>query len=282
MGELNLSEKELEIINTGKGIKNLLKSNKVNWRRTIRFLDYEQKLEQLQIELIKMQNWITDHHQRLVIIFEGRDAAGKGGAIRRFVEHLNPRLLRIVALPKPNATEKGQWYFQRYTQNLPKKGEIVLFDRSWYNRSVVEPVNGFCTKKEYDRFMLQVPEYERMLHEDGIKIIKFWFSITQKEQQRRFDLIKHSLLKQWKMSPVDEKAQELWGSYSQYKIEMFKRTHTKENPWVIIQADRKTRARLESIKYVLGQIPYSQQKDKELLQLNPEIISPFDPAIHKE
>ena len=282
MGELNLSEKELEIINTGKGIKNLLKSNKVNWKRTIRFLDYERKLEQLQIELIKMQNWITDHHERLVIIFEGRDAAGKGGAIRRFVEHMNPRLLRIVALPKPNATEKGQWYFQRYTQNLPKKGEIVLFDRSWYNRSVVEPVNEFCTKKEYDRFMLQVPEYERMLHEDGIKIIKFWFSITQKEQQRRFDLIKHSLLKQWKMSPVDEKAQELWGSYSQYKIEMFKRTHTKENPWVIIQADRKTSARLESMKYVLGQIPYSQQKDKELLQLNPEIISPFDPAIHKE
>jgi len=226
MGELNLSEKELEIINTGKGIKNLLKSNKVNWRRTIRFLDYEQKLEQLQIELIKMQNWITDHHERLVIIFEGRDAAGKGGAIRRFVEHMNPRLLRIVALPRPNATEKGQWYFQRYTQNLPKKGEIVLFDRSWYNRSVVEPVNGFCTKKEYDRFMLQVPEYERMLHEDGIKIIKFWFSITQKEQQRRFDLIKHSLLKQWKMSTVDEKAQELWGSYSQYKIAMFKRTQT--------------------------------------------------------
>src|ERR1043165_5814642 len=177
-------------------------------------LEYEAELERLQIEMVKMQRWVQEKKKRVAILFEGRDAAGKGGTILRFTEHLSPRALRVIALPKPTDEETGQWYFQRYMKHLPNRGEVVFFDRSWYNRAVVEPVNGFCTEDQYDRFMRQVPEFEHMLFEDGITVIKFWFSISKKEQLKRFEGRMENPLRQWKLSPIDARAQELWDAYS--------------------------------------------------------------------
>jgi polyphosphate kinase 2 len=211
--------------------------------------------------LIKMQNWATEKQKRIAILFEGRDAAGKGGAIRRFIEHMNPRMLRVVALPSPTPIEKGQWYFQRYIQQLPNPGEIVFFDRSWYNRAVVEPVNGFCTKRQYKQFMSQVVDFERMLDKDGVQVIKLWFSITKDEQQLRFDNIKSDPLKHWKMSPVDDRAIELWNDYGKYKEEMFRRTNMDFCQWAVIQANIKTKARVEAIKYVLGEVDYPKSEE---------------------
>ncbi len=258
MNMIDLSSEDLELLNSKRGLKYLLQGRTVNVKKALRLAKYEAELETLQIELVKMQNWVVEQNQRLVIVYEGRDAAGKGGAIRRFTEHLNPRGLRVVALPKPTEEEIGQWYFQRYINLLPNEGEIVFFDRSWYNRAIVEPVNGFCTKDQYERFMREVTGFERMLIDDGITLIKFYFSISKNEQLRRLNALKRDPLKRWKLSPLDEKAQELWGPYTQYKRFMFKRTHTKENPWVIIKADNKPQARLESIRYVLDQIPYQE------------------------
>jgi len=254
---MELIENDIELLNTNFGIKHLLKSKKIHLPKVLKYLKYENELDQLQIELIKLQNWIVSKNKRLVILFEGRDSAGKGGAIRRFVEHLNPRRYRIVALPQPTLNEKGQWYFQRYAQRLPNPGEIVFFDRSWYNRAIVEPVNGFCTSKQYRRHMEQIPEFEKMLIDDGVILIKLWFSISKEEQAKRFNSIKKNPLKQWKMSPVDERAQELWDDYTMYKEKMFSKTHTVENPWVIVEANYKIKARLEGIKYVLSRVPYS-------------------------
>lgn len=210
LSETKLQAEDLVRINTSRGLIELLRSKHIKLKDVMESLRYEEELVSLQVELVKLQRWAQDKGKRVCILFEGRDAAGKGGAIRRFTEHLNPRSMRVVALPKPSEAEKGQWYFQRYSKQLPNAGEIVFFDRSWYNRAVVEPVNSFCTINEYDRFMQQVTEYEHMLYEDGIMIVKFSFSISKEEQLSRFNSRKVNPLKQWKLSPIDGKARELW------------------------------------------------------------------------
>jgi polyphosphate kinase 2 len=211
-----------------------------------------------------------------MILFEGRDAAGKGGAIKRFTNSLNPRSYRVVALPKPSDIEKGQFYFQHYMKELPNPGEIVFFDRSWYNRAVVEPVFNFCSQEQYDRFMLEVPEIEHALIDDGIIVIKFWFSISKESQLARFEERTHNPLKQWKLSPVDLQAQQMWDKVTYYKEEMFSRTHTGYSPWIIVNSNNKKKARLESIRYVLSTIPYTgKEKAKSTLHPNPEIVSRY-------
>ncbi|MCK0131111.1 polyphosphate kinase 2 [Flavobacteriaceae bacterium F08102] len=239
----------------------LIKEKKLNIDSVMAELKYQEELRNLQIELVKLQQWIAKNKKRVVVIFEGRDAAGKGGNIRRFSEHLNPRAMNLVALSKPSKIEQGQWYFRRYIKELSNPGEIVFFDRSWYNRAVVEPVMGFCTDEEYKRFMLQVPEFEHMLYEDGVKIIKFWFSISKEEQQRRFESRLKTPLKRWKFSPVDQKGQELWDKYTTYKLQMFSKTHTAYSPWIIVKANQKKIARLESMRYVLSQFDYDGKDD---------------------
>jgi polyphosphate kinase 2 len=205
----------------------------------------------------------------VAIIIEGRDAAGKGGTIRRFTEHLNPRSARVVALPKPTEVQQGQWYFQRYAEQLPNPGEIVFFDRSWYNRAVVEPVMGFCTKQQYKIFMQQVPEFEHMLYEDNLEMVKFWFSISKEVQHERFEARRDDPLKQWKISPVDDRAQERWDVYTKYKERMFSKTHTSYSPWIIVKANDKKKARLESMRYVLATMPY-EGKDNPGTSLSPD------------
>jgi len=213
----------------------------------------------LQTEMVQMQRWVMESQQRLVILFEGRDTAGKGGAIMRFVRFINPRGYRIVALPKPTEVEKGQWYFQRYIKALPDPGEIVFFDRSWYNRAVVEPVMGFCSKEQYQLFMKQVVMVENMLIEDGTKIIKFWFSIDPEEQRRRLDERKTDPLKNWKLSTIDLQAQLKWDDYTYYKDEMFRITGKEYCPWVIIRGKDRDKARLEAMRYVLSKIDYPEK-----------------------
>lgn len=219
-------------------------------------IEYETELIRLQAELVDLQQWVAHNKRRVCVIFEGRDAAGKGGTIRRFTEHLNPRSMRVVALTKPTEVEKGQWYFRRYIKELPNPGEIVFFDRSWYNRAVVEPVMGFCNEEEYSKFMVQVPEFEHMLYEDGVDIIKFWFSINKDEQLRRFESRLKNPLKRWKFSEVDREGQNKWDKYTHFKEQMFSRTHTTFSPWIIIKTDNKKQARLESIRYVLSKFEY--------------------------
>jgi polyphosphate kinase len=271
-----LDADDIARINTNDGLVKLLKSRNIKIKPVLAELKYEEELVQLQIELVKLQRWAQKNGKRIAILFEGRDAAGKGGAIRRFTEHLNPRSIRVVALPKPSEVETGQWYFQRYSIQLPSAGEIVFFDRSWYNRAVVEPVNGFCTDQEYDRFMQQVTEYEHMLYEDGIMIIKFWFSISREEQLERFKSRKVNPLKQWKLSPIDDKAQELWDKYSRYKELMLSRTHTSFSPWIIVQANNKKAARLESIRYVLSSINYAAKETAQIDTFpDPNVVSRF-------
>lgn len=267
---------ELRNLRTKKDLSDLFKRNSSDPRKVLETIRYEEELEKLQIELVKLQRWVQAKGKRIAILFEGRDAAGKGGTIRRFTEHLNPRAMRVVALPKPTEEEKGQWYFQRYAKQLPNRGEIVFFDRSWYNRAVVEPVNNFCTEGQYDIFMQQVPEFEHMLYEDGLIIIKFWFSISKEEQLNRFKSRKANPLKQWKLSPVDMQAQEKWTTYTKFKEQMFSKTHTSFSPWIIVKANNKQKARLESIRYVLSIIPY-EGKDKSGVSLypNPNIITRF-------
>ncbi len=257
MAKLELTQEEIEILNSKIGLKHLLVDKKLNFEKALENARFEIKLRELQTELIKLQNWVIKNQEKVVVIFEGRDAAGKGGAIRRITAHINPRFYRIAALPKPTAEEAGQWYFQRYVNRLPKPGEIVFFDRSWYNRAVVEPVNGFCSENEYQRFMGQVNEFERMIVESGTYLIKFYFSIKKDEQARRFADIKSSPLKRWKMTPVDESAQELWDQYTAYKVKMFKKTNTKICPWVIIDANNKNTARIQATEHILKTIPYN-------------------------
>lgn len=220
---------------------------------------YENELLPLQAELVEFQRWVQKENKKIAIIFEGRDASGKGGTIKRFKEHLNPRAMRVVALNKPTEIEKSQWYFNRYIKELPNAGEIVFFDRSWYNRAVVEPVMGFCTPEQYQTFIIQVPEFEHMLYEAGTILIKFWFSVSKEEQQRRFEKRLNNPLKKWKFSPVDEKGQELWDEFTTYKNQMFSRTHNAFSPWVVIKANDKKQARLESIKYVLSLFDYENK-----------------------
>ncbi|HQR53441.1 MAG TPA: polyphosphate kinase 2 [Burkholderiales bacterium] len=273
---LYLRPEELSDLHSSRDFIQLLRAKHVDVSKIQSAIKYEYELESLQIELVKLQRWIQENGKRVAILFEGRDAAGKGGTIRRFIEHLNPRAMRVVALPKPTEEETGQWYFQRYMKQLPNAGEIVFFDRSWYNRAVVEPVNGFCTRDQYDRFMQQVPEFEHMLFEDGIVLVKFWFSISREVQFARFDSRANNPLKQWKLSPLDGKAQDLWDDYTKYKEVMFSRTHTSFSPWMIVKANNKRRARLESMRYVLSVIDYAS-KDKARVSLfpDPNVITRF-------
>lgn len=228
--------------------------------------DYEDQKFLLQTELLKLQAWVKETRQRLVILFEGRDAAGKGGAIKRFMEHLNPRGARVVALEKPSDVERGQWYFQRYVQHLPTAGEIVLFDRSWYNRAGVERVMGFCSEAEYQEFLRQAPEFERNLVRSGIHFIKFWFSVSREEQRRRFKERKVHPLKQWKLSPVDLASLDKWDDYTRAKEKMFFHTDTADSPWTVVKSDDKKRARLNAMRTVLHAMPY---KDKDAARIGP-------------
>ncbi|MFC4634587.1 polyphosphate kinase 2 [Dokdonia ponticola] len=252
-----LSKEDISLLNSKIGLEILLKSKKIDIPKTLAELKYINTLREKQEELVKLQNWVIENDKKVVIIFEGRDAAGKGGAIRRITEYINPRQFRIVALNIPTEDERKQWFFQRYINQLPKPGEIVFFDRSWYNRAVVEPVNGFCTEHEYEIFMDQVNEFEKMLIQSDTLLIKFYFSITKQEQAKRFKQIKKDPKKQWKMTAVDEKAQELWDQYTTYKQRMFAETNSQIAPWKIIDADKKSPARLEAICHVLETIPYT-------------------------
>ena len=214
---------------------------------------YQQELAKLQIELVKLQRWVQHAGLKVVVVFEGRDAAGKGGSIKRISESLNPRVCRIVALGTPSDREKTQWYFQRYVNKLPNPGEMVFFDRSWYNRAIVEPAMGFCNEKEYNDFMMQVNSFEKMFTDSGIKLIKLYFSITKDEQAKRFEDLRTNSLKKWKLSPVDLRARELWDEFTKYKEEMFAKTNTELCPWKIIDANKKTEARIKAIEYILEQ-----------------------------
>lgn len=265
----SLTEEELAEVNTKKGLLQLLSTKNINVTKALIMLRYERELQKLQIELVKLQRAVQLEGRRVAIIVEGRDAAGKGGTIRRFIEHLNPRSARVVALPKPTEVQKGQWYFQRYAEQLPNPGEIVFFDRSWYNRAVVEPVMNFCTEKQYRVFMQQVPEFEHMLYEDNLELVKFWFSISKEVQHDRFESRRVNPLKQWKISPVDEEAQEHWDLYTKYKDEMFSKTHTSYSPWIIVRANDKKKARIESIRYALSKLNY-QGKESAGINLSPD------------
>ncbi|MEP7329501.1 MAG: polyphosphate kinase 2 [Betaproteobacteria bacterium] len=218
---------------------------------------YERQKYSLQVELLKLQAWVKDTGQKVIILFEGRDAAGKGGTIKRFMEHMNPRGARVVALSKPSEAERGQWYFQRYVQHLPTAGEIVFFDRSWYNRAGVERVMGFCTDEEYREFMRQAPEFERNLVRSGIQLFKFWFSVSQDEQRRRFHESEAHPLKQWKLSPIDTASLDKWEDYTAAKEAMFFHTDTADAPWTVIKSDCKKRARINALRYLLHSLPYS-------------------------
>lgn len=264
---------DFENVSTNEELLKVIKEKKISIEKVQIKLEYEKELKKLQVELVKLQQWIAKNNKRVAVIFEGRDAAGKGGSIRRFMEHLNPRSMRLVALNKPTEVEKGQWYFQRYIKELPNPGEIVFFDRSWYNRAVVEPVMGFCTKEQYKTFLVQVPEFEHMLYEDGVTIIKFWLSISKDEQLRRFDARNDNPLKRWKFSPVDKKGQELWDKYTFYKDEMFSKTHTTYSPWIVVKTNDKKKARVECIRHVLSQFSYEEtEESKTVSNPDPNIV----------
>ncbi len=234
--------------------------------------NYEQQKYRLQVELLKLQAWVKETGAKVVILFEGRDAAGKGGTIKRFMEHLNPRGARVVALEKPSEIERGQWYFQRYVQHLPTNGEIVLFDRSWYNRAGVERVMGFCTDHEYAEFVRQAPEFERMLVRNGTHVIKFWFSVSREEQRRRFRERKVHPLKQWKLSPIDMASLDKWDDYTKAKEAMFFHTDTADAPWTVIKSNCKKRARLNAMRYILHKLPYTNKDTQRIGNLDPLIV----------
>lgn len=261
----SLSKKQLKLLNSKKGLKQFLLNDGISKTKVLRNLTYETRITKLQEELIKLQNWVTENNEKVLILFEGRDAAGKGGAIRRITQHLNPREFKVVALPKPTSEEEGQWYFQRYINQLPREGKIVFFDRSWYNRAVVEPVNDFCTKEQYNIFMDQVNNFERMIIQSGIRLIKLYFSITKEEQAMRFEAIKSNPIKKWKFSNVDQNALKLWDIYTEYKCKMFEHTNTEIASWTIIKANKKTEARIEAIEHILDVIPYSP-KDEAIIK----------------
>ncbi len=242
------------------------------YRNLMRRRVYEKEKYRLQVELLKLQAWVKETGQRVVIVFEGRDAAGKGGTIKRFMEHLNPRGARVVALEKPTDIERGQWYFQRYIEHLPTRGEIVLFDRSWYNRAGVERVMGFCSDDEYDEFMRQAPEFERQLVRSGTHLVKFWFSVSREEQQRRFAERERHPLKQWKLSPIDLASLDKWDDYTLAKEHMFLHTDTEDAPWIVIKSDCKKRARLNALRYVLHRMPYTGKDVERIGALDPLIV----------
>ena len=233
---------------------------------------YERQKYRLQVELLKLQAWVKHTGQRIVILFEGRDAAGKGGTIKRFMEHLNPRGARVVALERPSEVERGQWYFQRYVEHLPTRGEIVLFDRSWYNRAGVERVMGFCSEAEYDEFLREVPEFERQLVRSGVRVVKFWFSVSKAEQRRRFKERRAHPLKQWKLSPVDMASLDKWDDYTRAKEAMFVQCDTSDAPWTVIKSDCKKRARLNAMRYLLNRMPYTNADRASIGAVDPLIV----------
>ena len=235
-------------------------------------LAYEKELTRLQVELLKFQNHVKDKGLKILMIFEGRDAAGKGGTIKRITEHLNPRGARVVALEKPSDKEMSQWYFQRYTKHLPSAGEIVLFDRSWYNRSMVEPVMGFCTERQHHKFLKDAPEFEQMIVDEDIQIFKFYFSVSKDEQARRFKARETDPLKQYKLSPVDKESQKLWDEYSLAKFMMLSATHTEAAPWTIVKSDNKKKARINCIKHILNFIDYPNKINKKDIKVDCDII----------
>ena len=233
---------------------------------------YEHQKYRLQVELLKLQRWVRDTGQKVIVLFEGRDAAGKGGTIKRFMEHLNPRGARVVALNKPTEDERGQWYFQRYVQHLPTSGEIVLFDRSWYNRAGVERVMGFCSDAEYAEFMRQAPVFEQNLVQSGIHLVKFWFSVSRDEQRRRFSERKSHPLKQWKLSPIDTASLDKWDAYTKAKEAMFFHTDTADAPWTVIKSDDKKRARLNALRFMLHSFPYSEKDVERIGVVDPLLV----------
>ena len=239
---------------------------------------YFEELLRLQAELIRLQDWVSYHKEKVVVIFEGRDSAGKGGAIKRITQRLNPRVARVVALPAPSDREKTQWYFQRYVPHLPAGGEIVLFDRSWYNRAGVEKVMGFATDDQVEQFLQDVPEFERMLVRSGIRLVKYWFSITDEEQQMRFLIRIHDPLKQWKLSPMDLQARVKWEDYTKAKEDMFERTNIPEAPWYIVPGNDKKRARLNCMSHLLSMIPYEDVPQDEVTLPN----RVFNPSYERE
>jgi len=242
------------------------------YRHPLSRKSYEKQKYRLQVELLKLQAWVKETGQRVVILFEGRDAAGKGGTIKRFMEHLNPRGARVVALEKPSESERGQWYFQRYIQHLPTRGEIVLFDRSWYNRAGVERVMGFCSDVEYDEFMRQAPEFERHLVRSGVHLFKFWFSVSRAEQRRRFKERQAHPLKQWKLSPIDMASLDKWDEYTRAKEAMFLHCDTSDAPWTVIKSDCKKRARLNAMRYLLHRLPYVRKDVDSIGAADPLIV----------
>lgn len=246
---------------------------KYPYKRKMDVVEYERYKHELQIELLKMQGWVKETNQQIVILFEGRDAAGKGGTIKRFMEHLNPRGAHVVALEKPSARERDQWYFQRYINHLPTKGEIILFDRSWYNRAGVEKVMGFCDDHEYLEFMRQTPQLERMLVNSGIKLFKYWFSVSREEQFRRFKSRQNDPLKQWKLSPVDMASLAKWHDYSDAKDAMMFHTHTKDAPWTQIRSDDKKRGRINCMRHFLSCLDYPEKDHEIVNRLDPLIVT---------
>ncbi len=273
---MKFTAEDLTQAKTRKDLIAIAKKKKIPISKALKKITYEAELLELQAELVNLQKHIAEKKMRVVVIFEGRDAAGKGGAIKRFKEHLNPRASRVVALTKPTEVEKGQWYFRRYIKALPNPGEIVFFDRSWYNRAVVEPVMDFCTKEQYKKFIVQVPEFEHLLYEDNLKIIKFWFSISKSEQKKRFDARLQNPLKRWKFSPVDMQGQQLWDEYTHYKKQMFSKTHTNFSPWIIVKTNDKKQARLESMRYVLSLFDYEGKGTaKTAILPDPNIIMQY-------
>jgi len=280
--EQTITQQDFDKIKTRKDLLDTVLNKGINIEKVISTLRYEEEKNLLQIELVKLQQWASREKKRIAIIFEGRDAAGKGGNIRRFTEHLNPRSMRLVALNKPTNVEKGQWYFRRYIQHLPNPGEVVFFDRSWYNRAVVEPVMSFCNKQQYNQFMVQLPEFEHMLYEDGVIIIKFWLSISKEEQLLRFEARMDNPLKRWKFSPVDKKGQEYWDVYTKYKEQMFSKTHTSFCPWTIVKTNNKQTARLECMRYVLTRIDYEGKDDSKISLLpDPNVIMNYYRSLHR-
>ncbi len=261
-----------EMRNDPDAIRELFLTGKYPYQTRIARKDYEQKKKALQVELLKVQRWVKETGQKIVVLFEGRDAAGKGGTIKRFMEHLNPRGARVVALEKPNEQESGEWYFQRYINHLPTRGEITLFDRSWYNRAGVERVMEFCSPEEYLEFMRQTPELERMLTRSGIHLFKYWFSVTQDEQRHRFDRRQNDPLKQWKLSPIDRASLDKWDQYTEAKEAMFFYTDTADAPWTIIKSSDKKRARIACMSHFLHSLNYPNKNTRLVRQPDPLIV----------
>jgi len=263
-------------------IKDLFRSGKYPYKNKIKKSAYEAHKEELQVELLKVQSWVKQTGQRIIVICEGRDAAGKGGTIKRFMEHLNPRAARVIALEKPTDHERGQWYFQRYLKHLPSEGEMVFLDRSWYNRAGVERVMGFCDSLEYLEFMRQTPDLERMLARSGIRLFKYWFSVTKDEQERRFNARQGDPLKQWKLSPIDQESRDKWQEYTEAKEAMFFYTDTADAPWTIVKSDDKKRARLNCMQHFLTALDYTDKDLSIVKGPDPLIVGPSSQVIEKD